>query len=350
VTDEEIRSAAEANGWHLYPTARALGRNPTGAFRTRLARIREAAPVPAPRSAGAFSSPPPPPEPEPEAPAWQGYRPRAAWTEPEKTKAPKAAKTEVVRTIVTADWHEPYVERKSFACMLGIIREVKPHRIILNGDGMDMESLSRHPKSRPDLAKLAEEYYAQNLALDEWQNAAPDAEAYYVEGNHESRASRFAAEMGQLDGMLDVPGSLYITPRAEYHRETVKLRGMHWIPLSMQPFAIGAVGYLHGVFESIYHSAMTAQHLGPKCGMRVLVTAHLHGWQSFASPSGFVAYSCPCLADETAAVFRAYMKGRPRPHHLGGLYIEEAGDVVTVTPILVSGGRALFGGRLVRAA
>lgn len=141
-----------------------------------------------------------------------------------------------------------------------------------------------------------------------------------------------------------------ITPRSEYRRETVQLRGVRWVPLKMQPFAVGAVGYLHGVFESLYHAAMTAQHLGPRCGIRHLVSAHMHGWQSFTSPAGFTAYACPWLGDESAHVFRAYVKGKPRPWNLGLLYIEECGESVNVTPIFIRNGTALFGGRVVQAA
>ena len=280
--------------------------------------------------------------PPPPAPEWPppGYAPKHA-------KPSRAAKAEVVRTIVISDAHRRYVSQPAWSCALGIIRDVKPQRVVLNGDIMEVESLSRHPKSRPDLARLSEEYYDANVGLDEVQNAAPSSDIYYVEGNHENRVTRFAAEYGELDGMLSVPVSLYITPKADYHRETVQLRGIHWVPLSMQPFTVGAAAYLHGVFESLYHAAMTAQHLGPKCGSRVLITGHMHGWQSFASPSGFVAYACPWLGDETAHVFRAYVKGRPRPWHLGVLHVEECGEDVTVTPIFIRNGRALFGGRII---
>jgi hypothetical protein len=112
---------------------------------------------------------------------------------------------------------------------------------------------------------------------------------------------------------------------------------------------VGAVAYLHGVFESMYHAAMTAQHLGPRLSVKHVVSAHMHGWQSFASASGYTAYTSPWLGDGDAACFRAYVKGRPRPWHVGLLYIEECGDDVAVTPIFIHNGRALFGGRIVEA-
>jgi hypothetical protein len=297
-----------------------------------------------------YGSAPPSPVP-PEAAPWQGYRPIAGWTEPAKAKAAKARLEKVITTVALADAHIPHHLLSAWACGLGIIKDVKPDRVVINGDLMDLESLSRHPKSRPDLARLAAEFHAGNVALDEVQSAAPDAEIVILEGNHEGRASRYANEYGQLDGMLSVPISLYIEPRADYHRETSQLRGVRWIPLRMQPFAIGAVRYLHGVSETKYHSAFHAESLGPRNpGQHVLVSAHMHGWQSFGSASGFVAFSCPWLGDESRPVFQAYTKGRPRPWHLGVLLIEEAGDSVTVTPIFIQNGRALVGGHVIQSA
>jgi hypothetical protein len=359
MSDADLLDALTRHGWNVSATQRALGKESSGALQRRLTALRgkhmpkvERAPIVAPVAHQEPETCPNPAESfgQPDVPAWQGYRPRAGWSEPEKSRPAKATKERVIRTVVLADVHVPYHSRLAWGCALGIVRDAKPDRVVINGDFIEMEALSRHPKSRPDLTRLAEELYAGNVALDELQQAAGSAEVVYVEGNHEGRAPRYAAEFGQLDGLLSVPVGLYLEPRADYHRETNQLRGIRWVPLKMQPFTVGAVGFLHGVFESMYHAAMTAQHLGPKCGVRHLVTAHMHGWQSFASPSGFTAYACPWLGDETAHVFRAYVKGRPRPWHLGVLAIEEAGEDVNVTPVFIRNGRALVGGRVVVAA
>lgn len=326
-TDEQIREAAEAHGWSLRETARALGLHHSTII-DRMKRLRNTPPVP---PASPMSWPP------------VGYEPSAS-------RPGKASAGETETTIVIADPHFPYQNVVAWDCALGIVADVQPNRIVIDGDFLDLESLSRHPKSRPDLAKLGAEFYAGNLALDSLQEASPSSDIVYLEGNHEHRASRYANEYGQLDGILSVPVSLFLEPKSDYHRETSQLRGIRWVPLRMQPFAIGNVRYLHGVSETKYHAAFHAEALGPRNSERFLISAHMHGWQSFASASGFVAYSCPWLGEESQAVFQSYVKGRPRPWHLGVLLVEECGAATTVTPIFIHNGRALVGGRVIQAA
>jgi hypothetical protein len=294
--------------------------------------------------------PVPVPVPVDEAPPWQGYAPRPGWSAPPKPTHGQPRPEPVRTTVVLADLHDPYVHRVDLGCAEGIIREVQPQRVVLNGDIMEMEALSRHPKSRPDLSRLAAEFYSANILLDGLQDCAPSAEWLYLEGNHEARAPRYACELGQLDGLLDVPVGLYIAPRAEYHRDTGQLRGMRWIPLSMQPFVMGEVAYLHGVFESKHHAQANAESLAPRHGAQVTISGHMHGFQAAESAAGFRAYACPWLGDDTAAVFRAYVKGKPKPWSRGALIVEEAGPSVTVTHVAIENGRALFLGRVVAAA
>lgn len=278
---------------------------------------------------------------------WQGYKPHTPINQKATPKGAKVAAKPAV-TVVMADLHVPHHDARALGCALGLIRELKPDRVVINGDFMDMESLSRHPKSRPDLSKLAAEFYSANLVLDSIQHAAGSAEVYLLEGNHCHRAVRFACEFGQLDGMLSVPVGLYIEAREDYHRASTDLRGVHWVPLHMQPFAIGAVSFLHGVYESIHHAYQHAWQLGPRCSTKVLIGAHMHAFQAATSNAGFTAYSCPWLGDGSAHVF-GYTKGRPRPWSHGVMVVEEHGDVVTVSPVPIQNGVAVYGGRVVAA-
>ncbi len=287
-------------------------------------------------------------EPEPGEAPWQGYRPRGPTTAPPPTPRATASKGAVTRTVVLADLHVPYQDPRAVGCAFGLVRDLKPDRVVVNGDLLDLESLSRHPKARPDLAKLASELYAANLLLDSLQAAAGSAEVVLLEGNHEARARRFECEWGQLDGVLSIPVGLYIEPREEYRRPTDSLRGIRWVPLRAQPFALGGVSYLHGVFESIHHAYAHAWQLGPRCTTHAIVTAHMHSWQSSSSSSGHTAYACPWLGDPGAPVF-AYTRGRPRPWSHGVLVVEEAGDAVSVSLVPIVGGRAIHGGRVVQS-
>jgi hypothetical protein len=280
---------------------------------------------------------------------WQGYKPKPGASALRNPATPvKTQQHQSTTTVVIADTHVPYHDTLAWSCALGLIKSIKPDRVVINGDFLDLESLSRHPKSSPDLAKLAAEFYAGNLALDELQAAAGKAEVVLLEGNHEARAHRFEAEFGQLDGVLSVPVGLYIEPREAYRKDTTNLRGIRWIPLRMQPFPIGLVSYLHGVYENIHHAYQHAVHLGPRCSTRYLVSAHMHALQVCSSASGHTAVACPWLGDLSAQVF-TYTKGRPRPWSHGLLVIEESDPSVSITPVEIRGGRAVYGGREVKA-
>jgi predicted phosphodiesterase len=290
---------------------------------------------------------PPVPVKEHEAP-WQGYRPRRRISKVKESHPAKCKDVNPTLTIVLSDLHVPHHDVLAFSCALGIIKALKPSRVVLNGDFLDLESLSRHPKSRPDLARLAEEFYAGNLALDSIQAASGDAEIVFLEGNHEARARRYEAEYGQLDGILSVPVGLYIEPRQEYRKSADDLRSIRWVPLQLQPIALGGVSYLHGVFESIHHAYQHAWQLGPRCSTKHLISGHMHALQMASSASGHIAAACPWLGDIRAHVF-GYTKGRPRPWSHGVLVVEEVMDRVTISPVSIVNGVAVFGGRLIQA-
>lgn len=280
---------------------------------------------------------------------WQGYRPRPGYKEPEKSKPAKPAPQKVETRIVIPDVHRPAHDRKAWSVMLGVLREVKPDRAILIGDYLDMLSLSQHPKSRPDLVKLAEELHDGNLGLDELQDASPSSTWDYLEGNHEVRATRYEAAFGSLDGMLSIPVGLFMQPRDAYRRSSVELRGMNWIPLRQQPIVLGPVAYLHGISESKHHAMIHAEQLGPQCGARYVTYGHLHVFQTFRSNAGYEAQCCGFLGDATRPEF-SYTKGRPLPWVCGFLIQEIVGDLVTTTPVRIVNGRALFSGRIVQSA
>lgn len=277
-------------------------------------------------------------------PVWQGYRPRVGWSPPDPTMGADRAPAEVERVVCVADVHAPHHDRAAWATALSLVRELQPTRVVVLGDFMEVEAVSKHPKSTPDLVRLAEEFYTANVLLDELQDCAPGATWLYCEGNHESRLSRFTNEMGALDGVMSLPESLYMIPRVDYHRSTGDLRGMTWVPLSAQPFIVSGVGYLHGVFEGVHHSYQHAAQLGPVCGAKHLIYAHMHAVQHATAPSGHQATCAGWLGNPRAHTIASYVKGRPRPWSHAIVYQEIAGDLVTTTPIPIVTGRAVWRG------
>ena len=299
-------------------------------------------PLPAQKPAQVPPSEPTPRDPDP-APAWQSYRPRAGWSAPEPVPPAGAAPVEVERVVCIADVHAPHHDRKAVAAALAILREIQPDRVVLLGDFLEVESVSRHAKSRPDLTRLSEEFYAANVLLDEFQNAAPDASWLFLEGNHENRAVKWSNEFGVMDGLMSVPEQLFMT-RGQYHRATEQLRGMTWVPLAMQPFVVSGVGYLHGQNESTHHAAFHALYVTARAGVREVVYGHMHAVQQATAMTGARATCAGWLGDPTAAPIRAYVRGAPKPWSHALVTQEICGDLVTTTPIPIHSGRAVWQG------
>src|SRR5258708_1598738 len=146
--------------------------------------------------------------------SWQSYRPRVGLPIPTPSPSSRIiTSTEIQRGIIIPDSHHPLVDKKANGVALGIVKDCQPHFGVIIGDYGDLESLSKHPKTKPDMAKLANEYLSMNLALDELQNASPNTKWVFIEGNHERRAKKFSADLGMIDGMLDVAENLFLVPR-----------------------------------------------------------------------------------------------------------------------------------------
>lgn len=276
---------------------------------------------------------------------WQRYRPAASFKESPPAKPGKASSLITETRIVVPDTHRPAHDRKAWSVLLSVIKEVKPKRGIIIGDFGDVESLSQHPRNRPDMNRYAGEVYDMNIGLDELQNASPSTPWDYIEGNHEVRASRWEAAFPNLAASLNLPKALYIEPGDDYHRNTVQLRGMRWVPLSKQPYHLGPVMYLHGVYESKHHAMAHAENLGPEQGVRSATYGHVHTFQQFRTPAGYEAHCCGFLGDRSLPQF-SYRKGRPSPWVCGFLIEEVCGDHVTKTQVHIENGRALFSGKV----
>jgi predicted phosphodiesterase len=279
-----------------------------------------------------------------EAPAWQGYHPRAGWTPPVASSTVLPAPAPVERVVCIADVHAPLHSRPAWATALALVKELNPTRVVLLGDTMEVEAVSKHPRARVDPNRLSAEFYETNVLLDDLQDRAPNASFLYLAGNHEDRIHKAACnDLGSVGDLLDVPAQLYMTSRG-YHRETENLRGMEWVGLDRQPYQVSGVAYLHGVSETVGHAQWTAANLGQTISARTICYGHMHALQVATSAGGTTAWCCGWLGDAAAPTIRAYVKGRPRPWSHAIVYQEIDGDLVTTTPIPILTGRAVWAG------
>lgn len=100
--------------------------------------------------------------------------------------------------VVLPDTHFPYHDPQALEVALQTIEVLKPQKVVLLGDFIDASSFSAHPSKSLVEAKVKDfektELDPANEALDRIQ--ANTNETHYIEGNHEARVERSAAQMG----------------------------------------------------------------------------------------------------------------------------------------------------------
>lgn len=143
----------------------------------------------------------------------------------------------LTRILVVPDAHHPYVDKRAWACVLKVRNQLQPERTVIIGDFSDFYAVSAHtldPRRRhPEQFKY--ELELSNEAADEL-GAAGSGPVDFVEGNHETRLTRFvAAHAPMLNGMLSAREALRIDAR-----------GWSWTPYK-QTLCIGEMNFTHDV-------------------------------------------------------------------------------------------------------
>ena len=130
-----------------------------------------------------------------------GERSKNPWKLPESEEAkyePFILKAK--RLAVLSDIHVPYHSIEALTAAFDKISEEKPDAILLNGDTIDMYSLSRFQKD-PRKRSVAHELEAVNEFLDVLQKLG--AKIYYKLGNHDERYEHYL--MHKAPELLGIP-------------------------------------------------------------------------------------------------------------------------------------------------
>lgn len=121
-----------------------------------------------------------------------GYDPVPAWLDalrPVQLPAPERSHVTVESakvTLIAGDFHFPHECPKTVAVFLETVRRLQPHRVILNGDTVDLLAVSRYPKDQRhthDLRSEAKAFHAFLHQLWEIGNAW-NMEIVETEANH----------------------------------------------------------------------------------------------------------------------------------------------------------------------
>jgi len=109
-----------------------------------------------------------------------------------KPAASKKAGTEVV--VFLSDIHVPFQDTRAVKAALALVKELQPHRVVLNGDIADFFQLSRFNVSHERIDSLQAEIDEANEFRRAVREAAPDSIICEVDGNHDSRIKTYVAQ------------------------------------------------------------------------------------------------------------------------------------------------------------
>jgi len=103
------------------------------------------------------------------------------------------------------DEHIPYQDDRARNLALKIVSDFNPDLMIAGSDGLDFYGISNFDKN-PERIKLNLQYEIElwKAGQLEWRDAAPNAEAYFLMGNHEDRLRRYLwrhPEIAELEVM-----------------------------------------------------------------------------------------------------------------------------------------------------
>ncbi|MCM1324123.1 MAG: metallophosphoesterase [Acetobacter sp.] len=93
------------------------------------------------------------------------------------------------KILVASDVHIPFQDDKAVDAFLNACDDLNPDIVVLNGDVMDMFMLSKFTKGEG--RNPLEEVMMCREFLQRVRNAAPNAQIFYVIGNHETRLERY---------------------------------------------------------------------------------------------------------------------------------------------------------------
>jgi len=127
--------------------------------------------------------------------------------EPKPTKIKYKPKGGVELWVVIGCVHRPFHNKKlwdRFISFLDFFSD-KITGIIINGDYLDLRSMSQHDEYIPDGIDLGYEYSDGLQGICDIDECIPDAKKYYLYGNHEDRFFRAKKELRRYGDALESP-------------------------------------------------------------------------------------------------------------------------------------------------
>ena len=210
--------------------------------------------------------------------------------------------------VVLSDVHVPYENKPFVDAACELIADIKPHGLILNGDIINFDEISRHNAGSVALLegkRFAQSITATNKFLDKVDAAAGVRckEKYWHDGNHESNLYRW---------MLRGDNAVFMDDPALSLPSRLRLKERGYIYKGDYPNAYTKIGKLlvtHGQYCSKFPAARHME----KYQVSTLV-GHVHTEQTFAASTWDeprISYTQGHMADEESEGMSYYPRPRP---------------------------------------
>lgn len=140
-------------------------------------------------------------------PRWSAVMPARTdgWKRPKPPKPPKGAPRTVA---VFSDHHAPHVDPRLHAAACQWLRDRQPDEIVVAGDLLDYDAVSRHRPNPEWAATLQDCIDSGYRVLRDYLDAAPNAHVTMIAGNHEDRLR---------NAVLENLRAAFGVTRAQYH-------------------------------------------------------------------------------------------------------------------------------------
>lgn len=187
-------------------------------------------------------------------------------------KLPKPLYKNLYTSLHYGDVHFPFQDDRVLNILYAIVREVQPNLVVDHGDLADCYQISRFEKNPHHRVSMQQEIELAAKHLATLAGLAPNAERWYLKGNHEDRLRRIVWDMAQ-----GAPGQLMTLPgvtEALRWENLLGLEKMGWVFYEKRVTLFDKIILKHGdvVRKQSAYSARAEHEKYAKSGM----SGHTH--------------------------------------------------------------------------
>lgn len=225
-----------------------------------------------------------------------------------RAKKPARAAQHVTRVVIP-DSHGEHIDLPSRDTFIRDLREIAPKQIVLLGDHLDAGgTFSTHQRSytKEMTESFADDVAAANVFLDLIQAAAPGAEVFYLEGNHEAHIERWASRNfhSHKDAALamDRMGPEAVLDLKRRGIKYFKSSDFHMGLAVRGTIRLGKCFFTHGIAHSKHASATHCERFGAP-----VVHGHTHRAQAYIArtvTSSLTGGFCPGTLAKLQPLYR----------------------------------------------